>query len=452
MMGADTLTHYQGAVPRWLTCHHHPSTEVCSLHHKPPITLISGYWKISSKHSRREYEEWMTPFRQLQAPIVIFSDVYNQKGPCTSLINRSVEQLPVWKRYKGLLTAQQSKDPEIKRVAHSARLYAIWHSKMQLALEVSCANPFQTEYFAWIDIGYFKHTLRSNTLWPTGNKHDIQDFMHNWPDPYRIESALSHKRMLFALINQYTQKEISSAKRGTILTSVRKNGVRVAGTMFAAHRDIIRAFSIEYFTTLERLSSENKFTGIDQPLFSDICLRNVTLCAFVRPVRNCLFWKLHSVGLDFHSQNCASKLFDAYGNHVRRSPPVHAIAETEIVVDVNARRTRIMVTHKDDTLPRVNCQGYVNKTTTYVTRAYGDLEPPMNVIDDTIPKSLMPKRNAFATSDISSCAPPFYTLSQANLCGDSICGGRRRSTCQGRKRGSEKNGRAQPRAGAAAAT
>lgn len=54
-----------------------------------PITFVSAYWEIKSKHTNYEYKQWMAPLSQLHTPTIIFSDVYSEHGVCTHVVNRT---------------------------------------------------------------------------------------------------------------------------------------------------------------------------------------------------------------------------------------------------------------------------------------------------------------------------------------------------------------------------
>merc|ERR1740130_174232 len=50
---------------------------------------------------------------------------------------------------------QHSIDPE-RRIHVDYRLYWIWNDKTELLTRVVNQNPFNSTFFAWVDIGYFR--------------------------------------------------------------------------------------------------------------------------------------------------------------------------------------------------------------------------------------------------------------------------------------------------------
>ena len=84
--------------------------------------------------------------------------------------------------------AQHALDPE--RNAHAdSRLYWVWNEKSELLKRTADENPFGTEYFAWIDIGYFRYdgyagqTLlqHASAMLPRGRVTMLDVSVQVWP-------------------------------------------------------------------------------------------------------------------------------------------------------------------------------------------------------------------------------------------------------------------------------
>ena len=133
-----------------------------------PVTVVSGYWAISSKHSNGDYSKWMKNAITINAPLIFFYDSDQVKhtienlriGYPTKFYKLAINDFIVNKTYNRAWTHHIH--------IPTAELGMIWLEKLYM-LEKSIAwNPYNTTWFAWTDVGnaYYRQTRISPLRWP----------------------------------------------------------------------------------------------------------------------------------------------------------------------------------------------------------------------------------------------------------------------------------------------
>jgi hypothetical protein len=116
-----------------------------------PLTAVSGYWIVKNKFDR-EYLSWFYNTLKINCPYVFFGNT---------------ESIELAKKYRGSLPTYyieceicdfytyKFKDLMITHEIHcpSAELNMIWNEKLFLIEKAAKLNPYNSEFFAWIDAG-----------------------------------------------------------------------------------------------------------------------------------------------------------------------------------------------------------------------------------------------------------------------------------------------------------
>jgi hypothetical protein len=180
------------------------------------LTGVSGYWIVKNKHDDK-FIQWFHNSLKINCPYIFFGDK---------------ESLDIIKHYRGALptyyieynidnfyTSQYKNRMAIDpRHSPSAELNMIWNEKVFLIKRALEINPFNSEYFAWIDAGIceYRNKLPPTSPFPNINK----------------------------LINLPTDKFIFTA---SVDTQFEPNKVGtyyhyIAGTSYIMHKAIINTF------------------------------------------------------------------------------------------------------------------------------------------------------------------------------------------------------------------
>merc|ERR1711865_819616 len=93
----------------------------------------------------------------------------------TVVVATTLEDTRVAKRYDAAFwKTQHQMDPE-RGIHKDVRLYWVWNSKTEFLKRTVDTNPFQSTYFAWVDIGYFR-----------SNKYNGRTMLQHHLDPSKI--------------------------------------------------------------------------------------------------------------------------------------------------------------------------------------------------------------------------------------------------------------------------
>jgi hypothetical protein len=116
-----------------------------------PLTIVSGYWIIKNKHDNK-YNEWFQNTLSINCPYVFFGTketielVKQFRGNLpTYYIESQIEDFFTYK-YKDKMVTQPFHCPSVE-------LNLVWHEKLFLMKKAIKKNPFQSDYFMWVDAG-----------------------------------------------------------------------------------------------------------------------------------------------------------------------------------------------------------------------------------------------------------------------------------------------------------
>ena len=193
-----------------------------------PLTIVSGYWKIKNKHENN-FEQWFNNTLSINCPYVFFSDketieiikTYRKELP-TYYIECNIEDFHTYK-YKDKMITDKFHCPSVE-------LNLIWNEKAFLVKKALKINPFNSEYFCWVDAGIctYRDNKPPNKLFP-----NIEE-LNKLPKDKLIYSS--------SIMKTYNDKFM-------------KNNLfnhHICGTSYMLHKNIINDFCIAYETYLEK--------------------------------------------------------------------------------------------------------------------------------------------------------------------------------------------------------
>jgi GR25 family glycosyltransferase involved in LPS biosynthesis len=166
------------------------------------------------------------------------------------LYNSKLENLMFSDKFK---EAIYHKDvPEMCKPLYNVLMF----NKVHYLSEVLEDNPFNTEYFSWVDAGFIR------------SEEDIQG-IKIWPDPKKL--AMQKNKIKFFCINPNVvtdlKKDVKSVK-DHLLSQMRF----LKGTIFFLHKDLIYPLK-EKFDFYVNDSINKEFIGSDEKIF-DLCCSN----------------------------------------------------------------------------------------------------------------------------------------------------------------------------------
>ena len=120
---------------------------------KYPITAVSGFWPVNNKHNNA-FDNWLPKTLKINCPYVMYSHEEDQemlrrcRGDLpTVFVKRTIPEFVTYKHADAIQTHP--------RHVPSKELQMIWNEKLFLLRETARTNPFNSEWFVWLDAGLF---------------------------------------------------------------------------------------------------------------------------------------------------------------------------------------------------------------------------------------------------------------------------------------------------------
>jgi hypothetical protein len=135
-----------------------------------PLTAVSGYWTVKNKHDNK-YNRWFENTLRINCPYVFFGNSESidlaksfRRDLPTYYIECEIEDFYTYK-YKDRMRIHPIDSP-------SAELNMIWNEKLFLIEKAARLNPYNSEFFAWIDAGIctYRNKMPPNVQFPNSNK------------------------------------------------------------------------------------------------------------------------------------------------------------------------------------------------------------------------------------------------------------------------------------------
>ena len=152
-------------------------------HPTDDITIVTALYRIPTpRHRFTEYFDWLDNFLQINRSIVFFlqknlSEIVKSKRP------KIYENKTIWieNEFSDLYFYKYKKEFEKTLIIdgakfkHNIPLFIIWNEKLKFLEKAINANYFKSNYFFWIDAGFFR------------DKNDISQYINDWPSIKRCE-------------------------------------------------------------------------------------------------------------------------------------------------------------------------------------------------------------------------------------------------------------------------
>lgn len=254
-------------------------------------TIVTAFYEVdnSGKHKTEDYIQWMDYIFSLQDPMIIFTSnefasiiqngraKYDPTMKKTKIIIQELNKTGIANMFTEYFWhAQHGLDPE-RNHHKSYELYWIWLAKTELLYKGAVKlNPFQSQFFAWVDIGYFRtHEWKGQRLLqhvPQNlTKHQVM--MLQYPLVANCIAAgiiAGYKEGVIDWYNAFQQ----TIHHHAFYPYRPPNGKGDAN--FSNDTSIIHKNPALQAQTIQ-------FIGKEQPMILQTCMENPTLCKFVYP-------------------------------------------------------------------------------------------------------------------------------------------------------------------------
>lgn len=149
------------------------------------LTIVSGYWIIKNKHGNKFIDQWFKNTLRINCPYVFFGD-----KETIQIVKTFRNQLPTHYVELPIKDFKTSKywDTIGTHPIHcpSKELNMIWNEKIYLIQKASQINPFNSNFFAWVDAGISIYRDKSP---PTSTFPNINKLNHLPCDKFIFSSS-----------------------------------------------------------------------------------------------------------------------------------------------------------------------------------------------------------------------------------------------------------------------
>ncbi|CAJ1955914.1 unnamed protein product [Cylindrotheca closterium] len=237
-------------------------------------TLITAFFPLGSsiRHTPEEYQDYMTKlFSNYDAMIIFTSPEFEpniramrqQKLELSLIVTMYLNETKSWKMFPEHFWYNDVFQPSrrIRSLGSNKGIvdhlpYVVWNSKVEFLKIGSDKNPFQSNFFAWTDVGMVRWDQYANTTL-------LQ----------RIPSELPNNKLLIMDV--------------TPVLSHKKYKQMSAG-MFAGHKTAIDLYYKKYYQVMEAAgnSKDAPLLSTEQFLLHRTCLQSPGLCHIIVPMES----------------------------------------------------------------------------------------------------------------------------------------------------------------------
>lgn len=240
------------------------------------ITFSTCWYIVKSKFDAEVYKKWFSNFlgNVNNFYLVVYTNKesykmlkkYN-KNPNIKIILLEFEDFYNYK-YKDQFI--KNHDNTVLKNMIDWKLNMLWSEKISFVKKTIEHKYFETEYYGWCDIGYFR-----------GRPNDISvDLIKTWPNPLKI-SELNKDKVHYAIINnnqEYMNFIIlmlrNRLSNGLPMQQLPQNQLSVAGGFFIVTPNKIDWWFKEYDKKLSLYFSNNYIVKDDQTLVIDCIIQH----------------------------------------------------------------------------------------------------------------------------------------------------------------------------------
>lgn len=231
------------------------------------ITFSTCWYVFKAKFSADVYKKWMSNMlaNVKNYNLVVYTDIEGSKyilpylsNPLIKLVIKPIEQFHMYK-YKEQWISNHERN-HLLNTKIDWKLNMLWSEKIFFVKETIEKQYFDTDYYGWCDIGYFR---------------DITVNLQEWPNPTKI-AGLNPDKIHYAKVNRDLQymtalMYIISHKNtvGLPATPIPENQMSIAGGFFVLHRKMIYWWSNTYDTKLALYFANNYLVKDDQIIIID---------------------------------------------------------------------------------------------------------------------------------------------------------------------------------------
>ena len=237
------------------------------------ITFSTCWYKIKSKFDENTYKNWMKNILQSvnncyfviytdNKSKSIFDDIPYSKSNVLIIVKEIDELYNYQYREKWI---ENHKKNKLLNDRTSWELNMLWSEKINFVKTTKERNPFNTPWFGWCDIGYFRNG---------------PDEIKGWPNHKKIE-GLDKTKIHYANVNRNNKyilhlSNITKQRdnNGMLVHPIPDDNVCIAGGFFLCHVDKIDWWHTTYDEMLQKYFNYGRLVKDDQIVLVDLVFKS----------------------------------------------------------------------------------------------------------------------------------------------------------------------------------
>ena len=256
------------------------------------ITFSTCWYLFKSKFDVSTYSQWIHNMLSNvnNYNLVIYSDESSctllqpyLQNPRIRLIIKPYDQFFNYK-YKDDWIKNHTQNP-LLRERVDWKVNMLWAEKLHFVYETMQHQYFNTDFYGWCDIGYFRGTNTDLTA----------AALHDWPSANKVQS-LNADKIYYACVNnnnQYIRQLINTINDkndvGLPKIQIPANQVSIAGGFFISHKDKLEWWHNTFDERLSLYFKNNYLVKDDQIIITDCIFSNLKhfcICKEENPIYN----------------------------------------------------------------------------------------------------------------------------------------------------------------------
>lgn len=223
------------------------------------ITFSSCFYIIKSKFDSDTYVGWMNNLISIvnNFKLVIYTDEASSKfintnnNPQIKIVIKPIHEFYCY-YYKDAWIKNHEENSLLNNMS-GWELNMLWSEKIHFVAETARNKYFDTDFYGWCDIGYFRN--RSNDT-------PISE-LHSWPANNKIE-ALDKTKIHYACVNNNKLFINHLCRLVFAKLEIPPNQVSVAGGFFILHKNLAEWWKTTYYAKLDDFFNKGLLVKDDQ--------------------------------------------------------------------------------------------------------------------------------------------------------------------------------------------
>jgi hypothetical protein len=234
------------------------------------ITFSSCFYVLKTKFSTDTYISWMNNFISIvnEFNLVIYTNensvkhIDTKENPKIKIIIKPLEQFNTYKYKNDWIRNHENNTTMNDRIVWQVNM--LWNEKIWFVNETCKNKYFDTPYYGWCDIGYFRLPSRNGTC-------DLS----RWANSDKI-SKLTIDKVYYGLVEnniEHIRAMVSNKNSiGLPIQPIPPGQVSIAGGFFIVHRSKIDWWLETFYKKLELYLHNNYLVKDDQMIVIDCIL------------------------------------------------------------------------------------------------------------------------------------------------------------------------------------